>query len=259
MVALFYPPVNNYITSNFPSFSEWKTTSKEFANTKIAESTIAMKKATIASEVTKGTFGIILCDSTAYDDFGAEITDVKLKKDQPVKSTGLKSKPQNDDSEGMILVAIANKSGDFVNPRSVWIPIRNVKWDSEKVEPKKIESLEPEKVEPKELEAVKPEPIESTGWLSFQHPERNYRDRFFVSIKRFDGDALVIRGTDALGKSFILEANTMVQELFVGRCQWPKGWSDFSIRLHTSQSGEGTIDIPLKDGGNKTVVLTLSP
>lgn len=102
-------------------------------------------------------------------------------------------------------------------------------------------------------------PMSASGYLMFQHPERDYLDRFAVQIEKPDADTLVIKGSGNTGKSFILEAKKMAQELFVGRCQWSGGWSDFSIRLSDIRNGKGTIDIPLHGGGQKTVDLILSP
>lgn len=129
------PTVNNFISKNLSNFPQWKETRKELANNKLAEKTISAKKEIIDSETVKGTFGILTKDSVVYDEHGSVMKDIRLKKDQRVMSLGLKSMAQAEDpkgggTEGMILVSIANKFGDFVQSRSGYIPIRKIQWDN---------------------------------------------------------------------------------------------------------------------------------
>jgi len=136
-LGLTLPYVNDVLSRNFPAYQAWKTTEKELANNKLAGKTISAKKEIIGSEVIKGTFGTLIEDSVAYDEYGSVISDIQLKKEHQVMSLGLKSVAQNENpngigTEGMTLVSIANKYGDFVQSRSAYVPIRKIEWESNK-------------------------------------------------------------------------------------------------------------------------------
>lgn len=136
-LGLALPYANDVLSRNLPAYQEWKETERKLSNNKLAERTIAAKKAIIDSEVTKGTFGIIIEESVAYDENGFIISDLKIKKDQKIMSLGLGSKSQSEDpngigTEGMIYVLIANEYGDFVKSRSALVPIRKIEWESNK-------------------------------------------------------------------------------------------------------------------------------
>ncbi|EKE21410.1 MAG: hypothetical protein ACD_7C00253G0002 [uncultured bacterium] len=143
------PYIEDGLSKNLPAYQEWKATEKQLANVKLAERTISAKKEMISSKVTKGTFGILVENSAAYDENGSIILSIQLKKGQRIMSLGLGSRSQSEDpngigTEGMAYVLIANEYGDFVKSRSALVPIRKIEWESNKKEEVKKSSNTPE-------------------------------------------------------------------------------------------------------------------
>lgn len=131
-LGLTLPYVNDVLSKNFPAYQELKETEKKLANNKLAERTISVKKEILGSEVTKGTFGIMLENSVVYDESGSVIQNIQLKKGQKIMSLGIESEKQSDGSEGMAYVCIPNENGHFVKGVKVLVPIRMIKWESDK-------------------------------------------------------------------------------------------------------------------------------
>lgn len=125
------PAVESGISSVFPVYGEWKDTRIARGNNTMAQDVIDSKKAITSSEVIKGTFGELTESSALYDDNGNPISGVTVEVEKKVMSMGLESKPQGQDSEGMLYIMVSNDHGDFVKGRTGYIPIRKVRWENQ--------------------------------------------------------------------------------------------------------------------------------
>lgn len=125
------PAVESGISSVFPVYGEWKTTRIARGNNSMAQDIIDSKKVIASSEVIKGTFGKLNEKSALYDDNGDPISGATIEADKEVMSMGLESKPQGQDSEGMLFIMVSNDHGDFVKGRIGYIPIRKVRWENQ--------------------------------------------------------------------------------------------------------------------------------
>lgn len=129
LAAFFFPPVKSFIVTNYPSSVDWVSNNKEYTNTKIQESSLAMKNAIRDSEITRGTFGHISKNGVGYDDFGTYISSFVVQAGQRVKSMGKITSQDKTGNEGMIQVMFPNKHGHFVDGQLAWIPIRIITWE----------------------------------------------------------------------------------------------------------------------------------